>query len=257
MDISYQERQDRLANRIRAHALFANIDISDWLDAHLARRRPHDVLDVGCGDGHHLDLYLRHVGTIGTVTAIDRDAALIARAEARHPEAGNLTLRVASMDDPLPFPDRAFDLCVASFSIYNARDGAYTVGELHRVLADGGELVLIGPTPHNARELAEFAAKVTGRQVGERTRLRTERLMREFLPLTLNVFGRVHAEVINSFLAFPDRDEFLRYFCSTLLYEEMCGNAEYSRDDLAAFCPETGEITVSKEMVAVVATKAA
>ena len=31
-DVSFKERQDRLATRIRAHKKFANFDIADWID---------------------------------------------------------------------------------------------------------------------------------------------------------------------------------------------------------------------------------
>jgi ubiquinone/menaquinone biosynthesis C-methylase UbiE len=255
MDISYQETQGRLANRIRAHKLFGNFEIGDWIDAFLARRRPRHVLDLGCGDGNHLGLFLRHVGEDGTVTGIDRDGGLIERASGRHPDAGNLALHVGSMDDKLPFADGSFDLCMANFSIYNARDADFTLRELHRVLAAGGELVMVGPAPGNVMELYEFNEKVTGRRVDEKTLRRTERIVKEFLPRSLQIFGRIRAEVLNSVLTFPDREEFLRYFCSTLLYEEIAEREGYSLDELRAYCPASGEMPVSKEMVAVLATR--
>jgi ubiquinone/menaquinone biosynthesis C-methylase UbiE len=255
MDISYHESPDRLASRIRAHKLFGNIEIGDWIEAFLARRRRRNVFDLGCGDGNHIELYLRSVGATGTVTGLDRDAALIAQARERHMGVANLSLEVGSMDDKLPFADGAFDVCLANFSIYNAQDADFTLQELRRVLEPGGELVLIGPTPNNVMELYEFNQKVTGRRVDEKTRRRTERIVKEFLPLALRLFGRVQAEVIDSVLTFPNRDEFIRYFCATLLYEEIAEREGLSPDELKGYCPATGEIPVSKEMVAVVGTK--
>lgn len=255
MDISYQETQDRLENRIRAHKLFGNIEIGDWIDDFLAFRSPRDILDVGCGDGNHLGLYLRHVGDAGTVTGIDRDAGLVARAGERHGDARNLALHTGSMDDRLPFGDGVFDLCFSNFAIYNSRDAAFTLGELHRVTDTGGEVVLIGPGPNNVLELYEFNEKATGRRVDDKTLRRTERIVKEILPLTLQIFGHVRAEIINSVLTFPDREEFVRYFCSTLLYEEIAEREGYSPERLRSFCPPAGEMTVSKEMVAVIATK--
>ncbi len=257
MDISYQETQDRLASRIRAHKLFGNFEIGEWIDAFLSRYTPRRVLDLGCGDGNHLGLFLRHVGPEGTVTGIDRDGGLIARARERHAGADRLSLHVGSMDERLPFADGAFDLCMANFSIYNARDAAFTLGELLRVLEPGGELVMIGPAPGNVMELYEFNEKVTGRRVDEKTLRRTERIVKEILPLALQIFGRVRAEVLNSVLSFPDAQEFVRYFCSTLLYEEIAEREGYSPADLIAHCPAGGPIPVSKEMVAVAATKPA
>jgi ubiquinone/menaquinone biosynthesis C-methylase UbiE len=257
MDISYQETQDRLENRIRAHKLFGNVEIGDWLDDFLACRSTSDILDLGCGDGNHIGAYLRHVGDAGTVTGIDRDDGLIAKAAERYAGARNLSLHAGSMDDRLPFGDGVFDLCLSNFAIYNSRDADFTLRELHRVVDIGGEVVLIGPTPGNVLELYEFNEKVTGRRVDEKTLRRTERTVKEFLPLALQIFGHVRAEVINSVLTFPDRDEFLRYFCSTLLYEEIAEREGYSPEQLTAYCPANGEMTVSKEMVAIVATKPA
>jgi ubiquinone/menaquinone biosynthesis C-methylase UbiE len=257
MDISYHERQDRLANRIRAHKLFANFDIGDWIDDFLARRARRHILDVGCGDGNHFELYLRHAGLAGTVTGLDREESLLARARERHPDAQNLSLEAGSMDEKLPFAEGVFDLCLANFSIYNARDADFTLRELRRVLAPGGELVLTGPTPNNVMELYEFNERVTGRRADDKTRRRTERIVKEFLPLALEVFGRVGAEVIGSVLTFPGRDEFIRYFCSTLLYEEIAEREGLTPEDLKAYCPAAGQIPVSKEMVAVVAAKPA
>ncbi|MEV0968140.1 class I SAM-dependent methyltransferase [Microtetraspora glauca] len=257
MDISYHETQDRLTSRIRAHKLFGNFDITDWIDDFLGHRPRVNVLDLGCGDGNHIDLYLRHVGDDGTVTGADRDEALINRAKARYLDVENLSLRVGSMDDALPFEDGAFDLCMVTFAVYNARDAEFTLRELHRVLDKNGELVMIGPTANNVAELYEFNEKVTGRKADEKTLRRSERIVNEFLPLALGMFGSVRAEVINSVLTFPNRDEFLRYFCSTLLYEEIAEREGHSLDDLKAYCPPSGAMPVSKEMVAVVATKSA
>lgn len=257
MDISYHETQHRLESRIRAHKLFGNFEIGDWIDAFLAGRRPRHVLDLGCGDGNHIELFLRHVGASGTVTGIDRDGGLIARAKERHSGADRLSLHVGTMDEKLPFGDGSFDLCMANFSIYNARDGEFTLREVHRVLTPGGEFVMIGPTPNNVMELYEFNEKVTGRRVDDKTLRRTERIVKEFLPLGLQVFGRVRAEVLNSVLTFPDAEEFLRYFCATLLYEEIAEREGLSPEDLMAYCPDAGPIPVSKEMVAVVATRPA
>ncbi|MFF4774330.1 class I SAM-dependent methyltransferase [Microtetraspora fusca] len=255
MDISYHETQDRLTNRIRAHKMFGNFDITDWIDDFVGRRPRTNILDLGCGDGNHIDLYLRHVGETGTVTGADRDAALIDRARSRYSDAKNLTLRVGSMDEKLPFDDGAFDLCMVTFAIYNAKDAEYTLRELHRVLGKNGELVMIGPTDNNVAELYEFNEKVTGRKADEKTLRRSERIVKEFLPLALGMFGSVQGEVINSVLTFPNSEEFLRYFCSTLLYEEIAEREGLSLDDLKAYCPPSGAMPVSKEMVAVVATK--
>ena len=144
-DLSYREKQDRLNSRIRAHKQFANFDIDEWIDGFLSAHPRRRILDLACGNGNHLALYLKHVGQEGTVAGIYREPSLIAEARAKYTNAPNLDLRVGSMDEPLPFPEASFDLCLSNFAIYNAADPAYTLRELKRVMAPGAELVLIGP----------------------------------------------------------------------------------------------------------------
>jgi ubiquinone/menaquinone biosynthesis C-methylase UbiE len=253
-DLSYREQRDKLADRIRAHKQFANFDVADWIEGFLARRPRRHVLDLGCGDGNHLPLYLRQVGAEGTVTGLDREQRLLDQARAAHPGAANLKLVAASMDDPLPFPDAAFDLAFSNFAIYNAREPLSTLRELRRVLGPGGELVLIGPTRHNALELYEYNARLTGTAIDEVTLVRTDRLRGEILPLAREVFGGVQEYVLNSRLTFPSADEFLRYFTATMLYEQIA--EKMGLGDAQMRAPLEGSpLVVSKEMLALVAAR--
>jgi ubiquinone/menaquinone biosynthesis C-methylase UbiE len=121
-DLSYRENREKLEVRIRAHKAFANYDIDQWLDRFLAARRQQSVLDVGCGTGNHFGLYLAHVGDGGRVAGMDREPALVAAAIAKYPDARNLSVLAASMDEPFPFEDQSFDRIFSNFAIYNARD---------------------------------------------------------------------------------------------------------------------------------------
>jgi ubiquinone/menaquinone biosynthesis C-methylase UbiE len=255
MDLSFKERQDRLATRIRAHKEFANFDIDDWIKGFLARKPRTHIFDLGCGNGNHLGLYLAVVPPQGTVTGMDREPDLIAEAQGHFPDAPNLHLYVGSMDDPLPFADDSFDLCFSNFAIYNAADARTTLLECRRVMAPGAELVLIGPTKNNAAELYDFNERLTGERIDERTRRRTDRIAREILPIAQAVFPSVTTEIINSFLTFPNQDEFIRYFRATLLYEEIAEKKEYSLDEMRAACSAERDIILSKEMIAVVAAQ--
>lgn len=256
VDLSYREKQERLANRIRAHKLFANFDIEEWIDQALLERPRMHILDIGCGDGNHLGLYLRRVGPGGTVTGLDREPSLIEAARRRYPAEPALRLQVGSMDDPLPFTDKSFDTCFSNFAIYNARDPRATLAEVRRVITDAGELVLIGPTANNARELYEYNERLTGRAIDEITLIRTDRLRREILPIARETFGEIREELINSYLIFPNVEEFLRYFRSTMLYEEGAEKAGISEEKMRAACQTSTDITVSKEMLALIARKA-
>jgi ubiquinone/menaquinone biosynthesis C-methylase UbiE len=253
-DLSYREKQDRLNTRIRAHKMFANFDVDDWIDEFVGRRPRRHVLDLGCGTGNHLRLYLKHVGADGTVTGMDREASLVAEARERHAEAQNLEVLVGSMDETFPFPDGRFDLCVSAFAIYNATDPRATLRELRRVMASGGELLLIGPTINNAREIYEYNERLTGQAIDEITLIRTDRLRQEILPLVREVFGEVKEEVVNSRLTFPDQDEWIRYFTATMLYEENAEKRGVTQEQMKAACTTDRDIVLSKEVLAVIAT---
>lgn len=251
-DLSYRESRDKLADRIRAHRLFANFDVADWVDEFLGRRPRRHLLDLGCGDGNHFPLYIKHVGPEGTVTGLDREPLLLERARRAHPEA-NVSLVAASMDDRLPFPDGTFDACFSNFAIYNARSPHFTLRELRRVLQPAGELVLIGPTRNNARELYEYNARLTGTAIDEVTLVRTDRLRTEILPIAREVFADVREHVLSSRLTFPTREEFLRYFTATMLYEQVAEKMGCTETQMLEACAGTAGIVVSKEMLALVA----
>jgi len=253
-DLSYLEKPDRLAVRIRAHKEFANFDIEEWIAAFLSRSKRRSIFDLGCGNGNHLQLYLDCVGSDGYVAGLDREATLIEQAKRRYVNVDNLDLRVGSMDVPLPFATSTFDTAFSNFAIYNATDPAFTLREVKRLLQPGGEVVLIGPTINNARELYAFNQRLTGRAIDEVTLIRTDRLRREIVPLARGIFTEVGEEIINSRLDFPSPEEFLRYYMATMLYEEGAEKEGRTQQEMyAALGGAKDHIVLSKEMLAVIA----
>jgi ubiquinone/menaquinone biosynthesis C-methylase UbiE len=255
VDLSYQEKQDRLQSRIRAHKKFANFDIDEWIEAYVEKKPRHDIFDLACGSGNHLRIYLGHVEPGGTVTGLDRERSLIDEARRTYPDADNLRLELGSMDDKLPFKDESFDLCFCNFAIYNAADSGGTLKELRRVMKDGSDLVLIGPTAANAKEIYEYNERLTGVAIDPITLIRTDRLRQEIVPVARRIFPKVTEEIVNSFLTFPDQDEFLRYFTSTMVYEEGAERQGKTMSEMRAACAREKDIILSKEMLAVVCTR--
>lgn len=254
MDLSYQEQQSKLNVRIRAHKEFANFDVEDWLDEFLAKRERQHVLDLGCGNGNHLGLYLRHIVAGGAVSALDREPKLVEEARARYGDVPNLHLTVGTMDDPLPYEDASFDTCFSIFAVYNATSPQRLLKEFRRVMRPAGELVLIGPTRNNARELYEYNERLTGQAIDDVTLIRTDRLRQEILPLVESEFASVETHVLNSSLTFPNRNEFMQYFQATMLYEQVAEKKGITRDQMIAACGSDDQPVLSKEMLAVVAT---
>ncbi|MEU0470733.1 class I SAM-dependent methyltransferase [Amycolatopsis sp. NPDC006131] len=94
------------------------------------------ILDAGCGAGP-LTAALRDRGA--EVTGIDASAGMLALARRRLGE--DVPLRLADLNDPLPFADGAFDDVVASLVLHYLEDWKPALSELRRVLRPGGRLI--------------------------------------------------------------------------------------------------------------------
>jgi SAM-dependent methyltransferase len=101
------------------------------------------VLDAGCGSGPLMEA-LRAKDAV--VCGFDLSPAMVERARRRLGE--DAELGVADLGAPLPYPDNAFDLVVASLSLHYVEDWTTTLAELRRVLKPGGRLIvsIIHPT---------------------------------------------------------------------------------------------------------------
>jgi ubiquinone/menaquinone biosynthesis C-methylase UbiE len=110
-----------------------------------------EVLDVGCGTGLQLASY-QHAGC--RVSGIDASPAMLAAARRRLGDTAALRLGDAAR---LPWPDRAFDLVLASTVLHEMPSGVRvaTLGEMRRVLRPGGRVLLTdfeaGPGAARAR----------------------------------------------------------------------------------------------------------
>jgi SAM-dependent methyltransferase len=97
------------------------------------------VLDAGCGDG----IFVAFVRELGfQVSGIDVSDAAIERAKTRCPDAD---LRVASLEDQLPFPDATFDAVWCTEVLEHIFNVHAALAELNRVLLVRGSLILTTP----------------------------------------------------------------------------------------------------------------
>ncbi|MQM25517.1 class I SAM-dependent methyltransferase [Glycomyces albidus] len=94
------------------------------------------VLDVGCGAGPLFEA-LRDRGA--DVTGIDPSAKMLELAGRRLGDGA--ALLQADLNDPLPFPDDAFDDAVACLVLHYLEDWTAPLAELRRVLVPGGRLI--------------------------------------------------------------------------------------------------------------------
>ncbi|MCD0446993.1 class I SAM-dependent methyltransferase [Glycomyces sp. A-F 0318] len=122
------------------NAYYARPAILD-LAGDVAGRR---ILDVGCGAGPIFE-ELRDRGAI--VTGVDPSIKMLELARRRLGE--DAALQQADLNDPLPFPDNAFDDAVACLVLHYLEDWSAPLAELRRVLAPGGRLIVAVNHPFN------------------------------------------------------------------------------------------------------------
>lgn len=107
----------------------------EWLGAR-ARGR---VLEVAIGTGRSLPCYPADV----TITGIELSPAMLAIARQRAGDLGrDVTLREGDAEH-LPFDDASFDTVTCALALCSIPSPVAAVGEMRRVLAPGGRLLLL------------------------------------------------------------------------------------------------------------------
>ncbi len=100
------------------------------------------VLDIGCGPGVVSFMLARRVGEAGRVYGVDRDARMLAVAQARASELGlsNITFVEGGFDLPLP-ENGACDAAVGRRVLMYQPDPVRAIRELTRVVRPGGLVI--------------------------------------------------------------------------------------------------------------------
>jgi ubiquinone/menaquinone biosynthesis C-methylase UbiE len=112
------------------------------------------VLDVACGGGIVVCAFAPHVRH---ATGIDMTPAMLERARhlAADKRVANVTWREGDVAH-LPYPDGAFTIVVTRFAVHHFPDPGAVFGEIVRVCAPGGRIVVVdttaSPDPAKAAE---------------------------------------------------------------------------------------------------------
>ena len=101
------------------------------------------VLDIAGGTGDLARAFQDRVGPTGTVLLTDINASMLARGRDRMLDEGRV-IEVARCDaEPLPFPDRTFDIVSVAFGLRNMTHKDVALAEMFRVLRPGGRLLVL------------------------------------------------------------------------------------------------------------------
>jgi ubiquinone/menaquinone biosynthesis C-methylase UbiE len=103
------------------------------------------VLDVGCGTGLIARRAAETVGERGSVAGIDISPDMIAVATSLPVPAGAPIDWHEGDATALPFPDESFDVVLCQLTLMFIEDRLTAIGEIHRVLAKGGRVLINTP----------------------------------------------------------------------------------------------------------------
>lgn len=104
--------------------------------------------DLGCGTGHLAEALAPHVQR---VVAVDASAAMLDAARERLRHSTNVEFRAGELE-ALPLESGALDAAVLSLVLHYAADPLRVLSEAHRVLRDGGRLLVVDLQPHDHAE---------------------------------------------------------------------------------------------------------
>lgn len=122
----------------------------------LGDRRVDNLLDLGTGTGHMLQLLGR---SASRVAGLDASHAMLSVARANLERAGLSGVELRQGDiHVLPFEQNEFDLIVLHQVLHYLDDPARAIREASRLLSPGGRLLIIDFAPHNLEFLREDQA---------------------------------------------------------------------------------------------------
>ena len=124
------------------------------------------VLDAGCGPGGHAEALIAGGARL---TGVDGSSGQLEQARQRL--GPDVPLHQADLSKPLPLPDNAVDVVLASLVMHYIEDWHTTLTEFHRVLVPGGRFVMSTHHPFMDHAIAAnddyFAKHLWAEQWGE------------------------------------------------------------------------------------------
>ncbi len=128
----------------------------NWLNHVIPHLQGERVLEVSFGTGYLLTQYADHFMTCGI--DLNRTLAQIAKGKVEV-QGVKAHLQIANVE-ALPYADASFDTLVNTMSFTGYPDGQLALSEMHRVLRQGGCLVMIDINyPHDGNWIGSMLTK--------------------------------------------------------------------------------------------------
>jgi len=186
-----QQSRYRKANKILS-VLSAYTDLEDK-----------ELLDLGTGSGYMASRFAEKCKSVTSVDVVDE----------RRVKSGYNYCKVR--DEALPFKDESFDIVISNHVIEHVQDQTRHIGEIKRVLKDGGYIYLATPNkywisdPHYRLPFLPIMSKVIGTQYIKLLKRGKEWDVQPVSPILLNKF--IHPfdarYVVPQLLKYPEKFE--------------------------------------------------
>ena len=215
MKIDYQETTNDLLTRIDIHSKFGSRNIDEWMLDVLKVQKGEKILDVGCGAGKQCFVFHDALAGQAEITGGDVSSELLQQAKSENAKRGT-DIKFIDLDfnKRFPFEDDQFNLLSACFTIYYAEDIPFTIGEMHRVLKEGGRLFTSGPMPENKQLFYDIIQEATQKTIPPMPG--SSRYGSQILDMIQKTFSKVDVHIFENPLTFESVEPFISYTRASL-----------------------------------------
>jgi SAM-dependent methyltransferase len=195
------------------------------------------VLDVACGGGLVVCAFAR---VVQHATGIDLTPAMIARARQLQREQGllNVTWRVGDVL-PLPYPEGSFTVVASRFAFHHFLDPGAVLGEMKRVCAPGGRVVVADSAPaadraaaFNAMEKLRDPSHVRALPLAELTELFRANGLPEPRHTSYRLEGELDGLLGRSFPNPGDDEKLRQIFAASVAHDDLGINARHQNGQI-------------------------